>query len=218
MATRDVYERIAGWYDLLDFYFEYTRYRSIRRDLFAGISGRVLDAGVGTGRNMAFYPAHGEMTGIDLSSAMLRRAVQRRDRSGIAVELHEADVPGVPGGIVAHTAGDLTVDFTHEIWGVEPRRHLPAEQLIPNIGPAPNFVGIVGKRGMQDFDVEMLPCFQCEGFYCHLFSGLAIVLRSLGREGRRGREGGSMLNRTSIRRTILTGSDTGGSGAWLGRS
>ncbi len=92
MATRDVYERIAGWYDLLDFYFEYTRYRSIRRDLFAGISGRVLDAGVGTGRNMAFYPAHGEMTGIDLSSAMLRRAVQRRDRSGIAVELHEADV------------------------------------------------------------------------------------------------------------------------------
>jgi ubiquinone/menaquinone biosynthesis C-methylase UbiE len=92
MATRDVYERIVGWYDLLDFYFEYARYRAIRRDLFAGISGRVLDAGVGTGRNMAFYPAHGEMTGIDLSPAMLHRAARRRDRSGVTVELREADV------------------------------------------------------------------------------------------------------------------------------
>ncbi len=92
MATRDVYERVAGWYDLLDLYFEYARYRAIRRDLCAGVSGRVLDAGVGTGRNMAFYPAECEMTGIDLSPAMLRRAARRRDRHGVAVELHEADV------------------------------------------------------------------------------------------------------------------------------
>ncbi|MFP6741531.1 MAG: class I SAM-dependent methyltransferase [Alphaproteobacteria bacterium] len=92
MATRDVYERVAGWYDLLDFYFEYARYRAIRRELSAGVSGRVLDAGVGTGRNMAFYPAHGEMTGIDLSPAMLRRAERRRDRDGVTVELREADV------------------------------------------------------------------------------------------------------------------------------
>src|SRR6185437_1095343 len=50
------YERIAPIYDLLDLPFEYSRYRKIRPMLFQGLKGRVLDAGVGTGRNMQFYP------------------------------------------------------------------------------------------------------------------------------------------------------------------
>ena len=52
----DRYQRIAPLYDLIDFPFEYTRYRRIRPMLFQGLSGRVLDAGVGTGRNFPFYP------------------------------------------------------------------------------------------------------------------------------------------------------------------
>jgi demethylmenaquinone methyltransferase/2-methoxy-6-polyprenyl-1,4-benzoquinol methylase len=92
MATKDTYERIARWYDALDIYFEYARYRAIRRQLFAGLSGRLLDAGVGTGRNMPFYPAGGEVVGIDLSPAMLSRAERRRARLGRKVELHEMDV------------------------------------------------------------------------------------------------------------------------------
>jgi len=51
------YERIAGLYDLLDLPFEYGRYRWIRPLLFEGLHGRVLDAGIGTGRNFPFYPA-----------------------------------------------------------------------------------------------------------------------------------------------------------------
>jgi ubiquinone/menaquinone biosynthesis C-methylase UbiE len=92
MGILDTYQRIAPLYDLLDLPFEYGRYRAIRPMLFAGLSGRVLDAGVGTGRNMPFYPPRAEMVGIDLSPAMLARAERRRSKHGVKVELRPGDV------------------------------------------------------------------------------------------------------------------------------
>src|SRR5262249_53953765 len=50
------YRRIAPVYDLLELPFEYGRYRRLRRLVFDGLSGRILDAGIGTGRNVEFYP------------------------------------------------------------------------------------------------------------------------------------------------------------------
>ncbi len=73
-VDRQRYGRIAPFYDLLDLPFEYGRYRALRPHLFQNISGTILDAGVGTGRNMPFYPDGSQITGIDLSPAMLARA------------------------------------------------------------------------------------------------------------------------------------------------
>ncbi len=92
MGTLETYERIARLYDLLDLPFEYGRYRRIRPLLFSGLSGRVLDAGVGTGRNMPFYPRGAEMVGIDLSPAMLARAERRRAALEAKVDLRRMDV------------------------------------------------------------------------------------------------------------------------------
>jgi ubiquinone/menaquinone biosynthesis C-methylase UbiE len=94
------YQRIAAVYDLLELPFEYARYRPLRRMLFAGLSGRILDAGVGTGRNIPFYPPDSEVTGIDTSPEMLARAERRRARLGTRVELLERDVraTGFPDG------------------------------------------------------------------------------------------------------------------------
>lgn len=86
------YQRIAPMYDLLDLPFEYRRYRRIRPLLFDGLAGRILDAGVGTGRNMPFYPGGAEVTGIDLSAAMLVRAVRRMNQSAARVALLQMDV------------------------------------------------------------------------------------------------------------------------------
>ena len=91
-GVRETYERIGPLYDALDFAFEHGRYGSLRPLLFEGLSGEVLDAGVGTGRNMPFYPAGCRVTGIDLSPAMLARAARRRCRLGIEAELAEMDV------------------------------------------------------------------------------------------------------------------------------
>jgi ubiquinone/menaquinone biosynthesis C-methylase UbiE len=92
MTKQRTYDRVARLYDLLDLPFERGRYRPIRPALFAGLGGAVLDAGVGTGRNLEFYPSGARITGIDISPQMLARARRRRDRLGIAVELREMDV------------------------------------------------------------------------------------------------------------------------------
>lgn len=92
METLARYQRIAPLYDLLDLPFERGRYRHIRPFLFEGLSGRILDAGVGTGRNIPYYPDGAEMAGIDLSPAMLARAERRRAALGARVELSQMDV------------------------------------------------------------------------------------------------------------------------------
>jgi ubiquinone/menaquinone biosynthesis C-methylase UbiE len=86
------YQRIARFYDLLDLPFEHGRYRHIRPRLFEGLEGRLLDAGVGTGRNMPYYPPRANVVGIDLSPAMLARAERRCRLAPCSVELHEMDV------------------------------------------------------------------------------------------------------------------------------
>ena len=91
-ATRRRYQRIAAVYDLLDLPFELSRYRALRPELLRGLGGRILDAGVGTGRNLPFYPADTEVVGIDLSPAMLARAARRAAGCGRKVELRETDV------------------------------------------------------------------------------------------------------------------------------
>ena len=92
LSNFDRYQRIAWAYDLLDLPFEFVRYRKIRPQMFAGLSGRILDAGVGTGRNFPFYPAGSEVVGIDLSPAMLARAERRLAMAATTVELRQMDV------------------------------------------------------------------------------------------------------------------------------
>jgi ubiquinone/menaquinone biosynthesis C-methylase UbiE len=92
LSNRARYERIAPFYDLLDLPFEYGRYRHIRPLLFEGLAGRLLDAGVGAGRNFPFYPRGASVVGIDLSPAMLARAERRRGEAGAPVELLQMDV------------------------------------------------------------------------------------------------------------------------------
>src|SRR5215831_10363362 len=92
LSTFERYQRIAPVYDVLDLPFEYGRYRQIRRLLFQGLAGRLLDAGVGTGRNFPFYPPGSTVVGIDISPAMLARAERRRKSATAEVELRQMDV------------------------------------------------------------------------------------------------------------------------------
>jgi ubiquinone/menaquinone biosynthesis C-methylase UbiE len=86
------YQRIAPFYDLLDLPFEWRRYRRLRPLLFQDLGGRLLDAGVGTGRNCAFYPLGATVSGIDISAAMLERARRRCPALATADRLYRMDV------------------------------------------------------------------------------------------------------------------------------
>ena len=92
LSTFERYQRIAPVYDLLELPFELGRYHRIRRLLFDGLSGHVLEAGVGTGRNFPFYPPGSTVVGIDISPAMLARAERRRKSAAAEVELQQMDV------------------------------------------------------------------------------------------------------------------------------
>src|SRR5215471_6950888 len=92
ISNFDRYQRIAPFYDLLDLPFERRRYRALRPLLFRGLAGRLLDAGVGTGRNFPFYPAGvSAVVGIDLSPRMLALAERRRDQSPVPMDLRQMD-------------------------------------------------------------------------------------------------------------------------------
>lgn len=62
--------------------------RGMRRDLLRGLRGRVLELGVGTGRNLPLYPDGVErLVGIDPDEAMLKRAGERARAARFPVEL-----------------------------------------------------------------------------------------------------------------------------------
>src|SRR6516165_9343615 len=107
----DRYQRIAPFYDLLDLPFEYGRYRRIRPLLFEGLNGRLLDAGVGTGRNFPFYPSSASVVGIDLSPAMLARATHRAQLSPAPIELKQMDVTRLEFSDAAFDAAVATFLF-----------------------------------------------------------------------------------------------------------
>jgi len=92
VSKKTTYNRIARLYDIFDLPFERFRYMPLRRLLFEGMSGNLLDAGVGTGRNFPFYPKSASVTGIDLSPAMLERARWHQNKLGTAVDLREMSV------------------------------------------------------------------------------------------------------------------------------
>ena len=129
MNKRATYQRIAKWYDMFDAPFERKRYQPLRPLLFEGLSGRLLDAGVGTGRNIPFYPKDSEMVGIDLSPAMLSRAEHRRSKVGRDVQLMEMDV--------MHTSFDDNsfdaIVSTFLFCVLAPRHQLPALKELTRI-------------------------------------------------------------------------------------
>jgi ubiquinone/menaquinone biosynthesis C-methylase UbiE len=112
------YQRIAPFYDLLDFPFERRRYRTLRPLMFQNLDGRLLDAGVGTGRNCAFYPPDAIVSGIDTSPAMLERAHGRCPILSAAGRLYQMDVTELKfptGSFDAAVATFLFCVLPHEL-------------------------------------------------------------------------------------------------------
>jgi phosphatidylethanolamine/phosphatidyl-N-methylethanolamine N-methyltransferase len=80
-ATRTVqrrYRRIASVYDKQEALPERLLFARLRRSLWSKVRGqRVLEVGVGTGKNAAYYPADARMVAIDLVPEMATRAARR---------------------------------------------------------------------------------------------------------------------------------------------
>lgn len=76
-ATRRRYQRISSIYDVMEGMAE-ERYRPWRQKLWSLVPGlHVLEAGIGTGKNIPYYPSGVSITAIDLTPGMLQRAQDR---------------------------------------------------------------------------------------------------------------------------------------------
>lgn len=98
-ATTRRYDRNAFVYDLYDWPMDVLGgVRRRRRRLLGQAQGRVLEVGIGTGRNLDLYPPDVELCGVDVSGAMLARARRRAQALHLdrEVELELADVRRLP--------------------------------------------------------------------------------------------------------------------------
>jgi ubiquinone/menaquinone biosynthesis C-methylase UbiE len=83
------YNLTAWFYDVLDFPWE-RRYRKWRPRLVGDLRGHVLEAGVGTGRNLRYYHPEARLTALDFSPAMLTRSRKRAGEARCRVDfLHD---------------------------------------------------------------------------------------------------------------------------------
>ncbi len=86
------YDRVARFYDLLESPMEWRATRKWRPLLFEGARGDVLEVGVGTGKNIPFYPPRLHMIAVDLSERMLQRARRRARETGADVDIRKMDI------------------------------------------------------------------------------------------------------------------------------
>lgn len=86
--TQARYDRIAPIYDLMEAVVERLAFRHWRERLWAQVEGeRVLEVGVGTGKNIPHYASEARVTGVDISDRMLERARGRARELGADVDL-----------------------------------------------------------------------------------------------------------------------------------
>jgi len=92
-CIRRIYDRGAWWYDIREWLPERLAFRRWRRELWSLVPlGSVLEVGVGTGKNFPYYREGHQVTAIDFSPKMLRKAeiVAERERRPVALKLMDA--------------------------------------------------------------------------------------------------------------------------------
>lgn len=90
--ARARYERIARFYDLMNGPLE-ARARPWRTKLWSLVQGpRVLEVGVGTGRNVEFWPRSLTIIALDFAPTMLEQTQRRAQKLGVEADFHLGDV------------------------------------------------------------------------------------------------------------------------------
>jgi ubiquinone/menaquinone biosynthesis C-methylase UbiE len=94
--VRRIWERVAPVYDRRIGFFERRLFAGGREWVCSRAAGRTLEIAVGTGRNLAHYPGDVDLTGIELSPAMLDRARERAARLRRDADLRPGDAQRLP--------------------------------------------------------------------------------------------------------------------------
>jgi ubiquinone/menaquinone biosynthesis C-methylase UbiE len=90
------YNRIAGWYDIMETPMEFG-FSKWRQSMLDQARGQTLEVGIGTGKNIPYYPDHVKLTGIDFSEKMISVARKRYgDRGNVGLRVMDAQQMDFP--------------------------------------------------------------------------------------------------------------------------
>lgn len=81
MSIISKYSRISYVFGTMEIPMELIWFGKWRKNILSGLSGRVLDIGIGTGKNIPYYPDKCEVAGADISDMMLNHAKKRADNN-----------------------------------------------------------------------------------------------------------------------------------------
>ena len=88
--TKRRYNRITPLHDLMGSLVERSRYDRWRELLWSKVEGiHILEVGVGTGKSFPYYPAGTEITAVDLSEKILKRARDKANKQKVKVHLEQ---------------------------------------------------------------------------------------------------------------------------------
>lgn len=85
------YNRAARFYDIIENPMEIMALKKWRIDLIKELKGKVLEIGVGTGKNIEYYPSGIDITSIDFSEKMLQKAHEKTVKFNKTVKLVNMD-------------------------------------------------------------------------------------------------------------------------------
>jgi len=89
---RNRYNRVSKFYDIMDKPMEMMTPETWRKEILNGVEGKVLEVGVGTGKNIKYYPDLVDITGIDFSEKMLDKAKEKARFMRKSLKLLNMDV------------------------------------------------------------------------------------------------------------------------------
>jgi len=85
------YNRIAYLYDIMESPME-TGFSKWRKELLNQASGKTLEVGIGTGKNISYYPDDISLTGIDFSERMIEIAKKKaKDKDNVWLQVMDAE-------------------------------------------------------------------------------------------------------------------------------
>lgn len=143
--------------------------------------GDVIELGVGSGLNLAFYDASrvGRVTGIDPSEPLLARAAVRAQQAPVHVELVRGAAEHMP--FSDHSFDSAVVTYT--LCTVDdPARVLAEVRRVLRPGGELLFVehGLARDRRTQRWQRRLTPVWRRIGGGCHLDRDMAALLRDAG--------------------------------------
>ncbi len=143
--------------------------------------GQVLELGVGSGLNLAFYDAAkvSKVTGIDPSAALLARAARRASTAPVPIELVRGHAEQLP---FPDRAFDSAV-ITYSLCSVDdPARVLADLRRVLRPGGELVFVehGLARDPSVRRWQRWLTPMWRRVGGGCHLDRDIAAILRDAG--------------------------------------